>query len=152
MRQLIQVLLLLAISWQSLADKTTDKQLIETAVRDYIESQHQLQPARMDRSLDPLLAKRTYWLDNKGNEFVMQTDKNTMLEVARTYNQDGDKFPNQPRVEISILDLDQRAASVKLQADEWIDYMHLYKNQQGQWKIINVLWQFNDISRHQSHN
>lgn len=152
MRQLIQVLLLLAISWQSLADKTTDKQLIETAVRDYIESQHQLQPARMDRSLDPLLAKRTYWLDNKGNEFVMQTDKDTMLEVARTYNQDGDKFPNQPRVEISILDLDQRAASVKLQADEWIDYMHLYKNQQGQWKIINVLWQFNDISRHQSHN
>lgn len=38
-----------------------------------------------------------------------------------------------------------RAASIKLIADEWIDYMHLVKLN-GSWKIINVLWQYNHVS------
>jgi len=147
---LIKSLLLFSLFFSVSAAYASDKAQIEAAVRDYIESQHLLQPKRMERSLDPLLAKRTYWLDKKGQEFVMLTDKQVMVDVARTYNQSGDKFPADPRVEIRILDIDQKVASVKLQADEWIDYMHLYKDQQGQWKIINVLWQYNDVSRHTS--
>lgn len=46
--------------------------------------------------------------------------------------------------------MDQRAASVKLTADEWIDYMHLYKNDRNEWKILNVLWQYHDVNRHVS--
>jgi hypothetical protein len=60
-----------------------DEQLIENAVRDYIESQHKPDPARMERSLDPQLAKRTYWQKADGSEFVMNTDFDTMLKVAR---------------------------------------------------------------------
>jgi hypothetical protein len=124
-----------------------DEQLIENAVRDYIESQHKPDPARMERSLDPQLAKRTYWLKADGSEFVMNTDFDTMLKVARNYNKDGTKFPAQPRVDIKILDIDQRVATVKLTADDWIDYLHLYKNQHSEWKIINVLWQYHDTAR-----
>ena len=124
-----------------------DSRLIEGAVRDYIESQHQPDPARMERALDPQLAKRTYWQAADGTEFVMKTDMDTMLKVARNYNKDGTKFPERPRVDIKILDIDQRVATVKLSADEWIDYLHLYKSQRGEWKIVNVLWQYYDTAR-----
>lgn len=125
----------------------TDSQLIEGTVRDYIESQHQTDPARMERALDPQLAKRTYWQAADGTEFIMKTDMGTMLKVARNYNQDGTKFPAHPRVDIRVLDIDQRVATVKLSADEWIDYLQLYKNQRGEWKIVNVLWQYYDTAR-----
>ncbi|NHZ61797.1 nuclear transport factor 2 family protein [Massilia genomosp. 1] len=129
------------------AAEATENALIERAVRDYIESQHKADPARMERGLDPKLAKRTYWQAADGTEFIMQTDFDAMLKVARTYNRDGTKFPAQPRVDIKILDVDQRVATVKLSADEWIDYMHLYKNQRSEWKIVNVLWQYHDTAR-----
>jgi hypothetical protein len=127
-----------------------DQQAIERAVLDYIESQHKADPALMARGLDEQLAKRTYWQAADGTEFVMQTDYAAMLKVARTFNKDGNKFPQPPRVEIKILDIDKRVATVKLTADEWIDYMHLYKNQRSEWKIINVLWQYHDEKRQTS--
>jgi len=83
----------------------TDSQLIERAVRDCIESQHQTDPARMERGIDRQLAKRTYWQAADGSEFIMNTDFDTMVRVARSYNKDGTKFPPQPRVEIRILDV-----------------------------------------------
>ncbi len=145
------LLLLFAIAPLAVqAADATDTALIERAVRDYIESQHQSDPARMERGLDPQLAKRTYWQAADGSEFIMKTDFDAMIKVAKTYNKDGTKFPAQPRVEIKILDVDQRVATVKLSADDWIDYMHLYKNQRSEWKIINVLWQYHDTTRQAS--
>jgi hypothetical protein len=73
-----------------------------------------------------------------------------MVKLASFYNEKGDKFPEKPRIDIDVYDIDKRVASVKLTADDWIDYMHLYKNDKGQWKVINVLWQFNDINAHTS--
>ncbi|MRW89118.1 hypothetical protein GJ699_03890 [Duganella sp. FT80W] len=147
MKRALLFLLLVASPLLVLASDADDKPLIERAVRDYIESQHQTDPARMERSLDPKLAKRTYWQAADGSEFIMTTDFDTMLKVARNYNKDGSKFPAQPRVDIKILDIDQRVATVKLTADEWIDYLHLYKNQHSEWKIVNVLWQYHDTAR-----
>lgn len=147
MKRFLMVVLFVALPLLARAAEATDQQLIENAVRDYIESQHKVDPERMARSLDPQLAKRTYWQKADGSEFVMNTDFDTMVKVARSYNKDGTKFPSQPRVDIKILDIDQRVATVKLSADEWIDYMHLYKNQGGEWKIVNVLWQYHDTAR-----
>lgn len=147
MKRFLLCLLFLVAPIAAQAADAADRQLIEGAVRDYIESQHQVDPARMERALAPQLAKRTYWQKADGTEFIMETDVDTMLKVARNYNKDGTKFPPQPRVDINILDIDQRVATVKLSADEWIDYLHLYKNQRGEWKIVNVLWQYYDTSR-----
>ncbi|WDE01709.1 nuclear transport factor 2 family protein [Thalassomonas actiniarum] len=127
----------------------TDKQAITEAARSYIVSQHISSKELMAGALHPVLAKRTYWGKGKQQEFIMETSRETMLKVAESYNKSGDKFPENPRVEITILDIDQRVASVKLSADDWIDYMHLVKTAQGQWKILNVLWQYHDISKHQ---
>lgn len=80
----------------------------------------------------------------------METSFDTMVWVAENYNKKGDKFSKSPNVDIKVLDIDNRAASIKLTVDDWIDYMHLYKNEAGQWKIINVLWQYHDESKHTS--
>lgn len=147
MKRSLLLLLFAASPLLARAAEATDNQLIEQAVRDYIESQHKPDPERMARSLDPKLAKRTYWQAADGTQFIMNTDRDTMIKVAQTYNKDGTRFPAQPRVDIKILDVDQRVATVKLTADDWIDYMHLYKNQGSEWKIINVLWQYHDTAR-----
>jgi len=78
----------------------------------------------------------------------METSRNTMLRVAKNYNKSGTNFPNSPRIEVEIFDIDERVASVKLTADDWIDYMHLVKTESGNWKILNVLWQYHDTSKH----
>ena len=78
----------------------------------------------------------------------MQTSFDTMLKLAKNYNENGDKFGDNPKVEIEVLALDKRIASVKLTADDWVDYMHLVKNDKNQWQIINVLWQYHDIKKH----
>jgi hypothetical protein len=104
----------------------------------------------MERGLDKKLAKRTYWESKEGSEYIMETDFDTMVWVAENYNKEGDRFPSSPMVDIKILDIDNRVASVKLTVDEWIDYMHLYKNENNDWKIINVLWQYHDATRHSS--
>jgi len=41
---------------------------------------------------------------------------------------------------VTILDRFENAASVKVIASDWIDYLHLAKVD-GRWVIINVLWE-----------
>ncbi len=50
--------------------------------------------------------------------------------------------------DVKILDIDGRVASVKLVADDWIDYMHVFKNDKDEWKIVNVMWQYHDRTKH----
>ena len=148
MRYIFTGLLLSVFCYSASANNLTDEQLIKQATLDYIESQHQVKPARMDKALDDKLAKRTYWQKPDGSEYVRDTSRETMMWVAKNYNKDGDKFPKQPTAKIEILDIDNRVASVKLTADNWIDYMHLYKTKKNNWKIINVLWQYHDETKH----
>ena len=148
MNRVYLLIFTLLLSTASVASQSEESEKVKRAVLDYIESQHQANPEMMARGLDKKLAKRTYWQGKNGVEFVMETDFETMVYVAENYNKKGDKFPAKPRVEIDVLDIDNRAASIKLTADEWIDYMHLYKNDKGEWKIINVLWQYHQESRH----
>lgn len=142
--------LLVVNSTISLADEKNEQEKIERAVLDYIVSQHNVKPELMKRGIDKELAKRTYWRNKQGKEFVLKTDFDTMVWVAQNYNKEGNKFPESPRIDIDILDVDNRVASVKLTADDWIDYMHLYKDEHQSWKIINVLWQYHDEKRHVS--
>ena len=150
MHRIIILTLSVLLSCAAIAQTSNDSKSIERAVLDYIESQHKVEPNLMKRGLDKKLAKRTYWEAKDGSEFIMETNFETMIFVAKTYKKNGDKFPSNPKVNINILDVDNRVASVKLSVDDWIDYMHLYKNDSNEWKIINVLWQYHDTKRHSS--
>lgn len=121
---------------------------IKQAALDYIESQHKVNPKQMERALHPRMVKRTFWKDKATNkDYVRETTTESMILLAESYNKKGDMFPASPKKEVLLLDVSERTASVKLIADEWIDYMHIVKIN-GAWKIINVLWQFNDTKKH----
>ncbi|UOY06826.1 nuclear transport factor 2 family protein [Muricauda sp. SCSIO 64092] len=121
---------------------------IKQVALDYIESQHLVKPERFERAAHPRMVKRTFWTDKKtGKEYLRETFTDAMVLLAETYNQDGDGFPKNPKKEVVILDIYDKTASVKLIADEWIDYMHIVKLN-GKWQLVNVLWQFNDSESH----
>ena len=42
--------------------------------------------------------------------------------------------------DVTILDVFENAASVKVVASDWIDYLHMAKSN-GKWVIVNVLWE-----------
>ncbi len=121
---------------------------IKQVALDYIEAQHQVNPEQFERAAHPRMVKRTFWLDKTSKkEYLRETFTDYMILLSEVYNRDGDRFPKKPKKEVILLDVSDHTASVKLIADEWIDYMHILKLN-GKWKIVNVLWQFNDASKH----
>jgi hypothetical protein len=115
----------------------------------YIESQHNPNPKQMEDALHPRIVKRSVFKSKKAKkDYVSEFSAENLVILAETYNANGDKFPKNPKKEIKLLDVSLLTASVKLIADEWFDYMHIVKTN-GEWKIINVLWQYNNVSEHQ---
>jgi hypothetical protein len=62
-----------------------------------------------------------------------------LVEIAKNYNKEG-KLPKDAPKEVTILDMLDQTATVKLVAEWGVDYMHLAKFD-GKWMIVNVLWQ-----------
>ncbi len=121
---------------------------IKQVALDYIESQHNVEPEQFERAAHPRMVKRTFWTNKKtGKEYLRETFTDAMILLAETYNLEKDKFPENPKKEVIILDVFDKVASVKLIADDWIDYMHIVKLN-GKWQLVNVLWQFNDSKEH----
>lgn len=148
MKQSLIYFILFLISNSIFGQTKQDSLEIKRAALDYIESQHIPNPKQMEGALHPRMVKRTFWKDKAtGKDYVRETTTESMILLAESYNKNGDKFPSSPKKEVKLLDVSKRTASVKLIADDWIDYMHLVKIN-GSWKIINVLWEFNDISQH----
>jgi len=113
---------------------------IKQVAVDYIESQHKPNPIQMENALHPRMVKRTFWKDKAtGKDYLRETSTESMILLAESYNKKGDKFPASAKKEVILLDVSERTSSVKLIADEWIDYMHIVKLN-GRWKIVNVLW------------
>ncbi|WP_299610118.1 nuclear transport factor 2 family protein [uncultured Aquimarina sp.] len=121
---------------------------IKQVALDYIEAQHNVKPEQFEQAAHPRMVKRTFWTNKKtGKEYLRETFTDAMILLAETYNQDKDKFPENPKKEVVILDIYDKVASVKLIADDWIDYMNIVKLN-GKWQLVNVLWQFNDAKKH----
>lgn len=115
----------------------------------YLEAQHIPNPKLMEGALHPRMVKRSVF-KNKATQkdYVSEYFAENMIILAESYNVKGDKFPKNPKKELKLLDVSTRTASVKLTADAWIDYLHIVKTN-GEWKIINVLWQYHDVAEHQ---
>lgn len=144
----IFMFLLFLISVHLKGQTKQDSLEIKQVALDYIESQHNVNPEQFERAAHPRMVKRTFWQDKKtGKEYLRETFTDAMILLAETYNQNQDKFPETPKKEVVILDAYDKVASVKLIADDWIDYLHIVKLN-GKWQLVNVLWQFNDSKKH----
>ena len=110
---------------------------IEACARDYIEGWYAGDAARMERSLHPELAKRIVKRlpDGRGELQNM----GAMALVQHTRARSG-KPEVGKRADVKILDIFGRTASVRVDAESWIDYIHLAQVD-GRWRIVNVLWE-----------
>lgn len=148
MKKLILAILLITGALTISAQTAQDSAAVIQAALDYIESQHDVNGDQFARSAHPRMVKRTFWTHKAtGQEYLRETFTDAMVLLADSYNEKGDRFPKDPKKEVIILDMHDKTASVKLIADDWIDYMHIVKLN-GRWQIVNVLWQMHDSSKH----
>ncbi|GGH38782.1 nuclear transport factor 2 family protein [Mangrovimonas yunxiaonensis] len=114
----------------------------------YLVALQDLKPNLMNEVLNDSLNKVTIgWDRTTKKEYARATTKAQMIEYAATWNKSNTKFPFNPSNTITILDIYNRIATVKLVSDNWVEYLHLIK-QDGTWSIVNLLWQYKDVNRY----
>jgi hypothetical protein len=122
------------------AQTAADSTAIRAAALDYIEGWYAGDPDRMTRALHPALVKRIVAVNRETGEAFID-DMGAGKLIAGTRAAYGRETPeDQRRTEVTILDVFGNAASAKIDAGGWIDYLHLVKID-GRWTILNVLWE-----------
>jgi hypothetical protein len=121
------------------AQTSADSAAIRQAALDYIEGWYEGNAERMERAVHPDLAKRIVNVDQRGRSVLGHQSAMTLVQNTRRGG--GKETPaTQRRTDVRILDTFGNTASVRVDADRWIDYLHVAK-WNGRWVIINVLWE-----------
>lgn len=116
----------------------------------YLVALQEMKPELMKRVMNGGLNKVTPGFNPaKKEEEVRETTYEQMVEFAKSWNKQGNKFPHNPKNQVFILDIYDRMATVKLVSDNWVEYLHLVKLNK-EWSIINLLWQQKDTRRYPS--
>ena len=149
MRKLILLIAAVVLLPAAAAAQTdADREAVRQAVLDYVEGIYEVNPARIERSVHPDLAKRGFFV--KKGETAYSSDVMTfqqLVALAGSYNKSG-RVPKDAPKEVVIFDISDQTASAKLTAVWGIDYIHLAKYD-GKWKLVNVLWQTHPPKRNQ---
>ena len=144
MKKIIPILLMgLVFCVSGLQGQTTvseaDKAAIKQTALDYIEGWYEGNPERMERALHPELAKRIARTNQQGQSRLDQISAMSLVQGTRRGG--GKNTPKEKQQkDVTILDVFENAASVKVIASDWIDYLHVAKFN-GRWVIVNVLWE-----------
>jgi hypothetical protein len=131
---LFAALLLLAAPALAGAQTAADSAGIRAAALDYIEGWYTGDAERMERALHPDLAKRIV-----GRAGLDHMGAAQLVEGARRGG--GRSTPTErQRTDTHIQDVFGNAASVRIDAGDWVDFLHVARID-GEWKIVNVLWE-----------
>lgn len=127
----------------ALAQTTTPtadpREAIKQTALDYAEGWYEGNAERMERALHPDLAKRIVRNDDKGNSRL--DTMSAMSLVQGTRRGFGKQTPKeQQQKDVTILDMMENSAVVKMEMRDWVDYMQMGKIG-GRWVIVNVLWE-----------
>jgi len=131
---------LLAVVPVASAQTAADTMAIVSTALDYIEGFYEGDAPRVKQVLHPALAKRAVFSDGDGADSELRhLSAAQVVEITRQGG--GSTIPADERQsDIAVLDIFGNAASVKIDAGRWIDYLHLARFD-GRWVIINVLWE-----------
>jgi hypothetical protein len=128
-------------------DKTkssADETAIRETVLNYVEGFYTADTKRMSQALHPELAKRIIQQDTVAGTSMLGNMGATALVFATGHQKPRTEKQDEPfRADIRIYDVFKNVATVKVVTNKFrfIDYIHLGKFN-GQWKIVNVLWEF----------
>lgn len=120
------------------AQTAEDSLAIKQAALDYIEGWYTADAERMEKALHPELAKRIVHTDPKTGRSRLD-NMGAMTLVQYTRMKKAENLAEQ-QADVTILDIFQNTAAVKIVANQWIDYLQVARSN-GEWKIINVLWE-----------
>lgn len=141
MRRLVLLVaaLILTSPALALADAEADREGIKQAALDYAEGWYEGNAERMERALHPELAKRIARTNPEGRSRLDQMSALSLVQATR--NGGGKNTPKEKQLkDVTILDVFGNAATVRLEMNGWIDYLHIAKFN-GRWVIVNVLWE-----------
>jgi hypothetical protein len=131
--------LLLAVPLPAAAQTREDTLGIRAAAMDYIEGWWAGDVERMTRALHPALVKRIMNTDTTGNPWLGEMGASHLIRNVRLGG-GRNTPPERRRTDYRLLDIFQNAATARIDAGGWIDYLQLLK-WQGRWVIVNVLWE-----------
>jgi hypothetical protein len=118
-----------------------DKKEVKRISLGYLIALQQMKPDLMAEVMHPNLSKRTSFINRKnGKSVVRLTTYQQMIDFATYWNIKGDKFPKNPSNRATIMDMQGTMAAVKLESDNYYEYLHLVKLD-GKWKILDLFWQ-----------
>ena len=136
---LLVVVVFVACVANTSAQSASDAAAIKQTALDYIEGWYEGNAERMERAVHPELAKRIVRTNAQGMSRLDQMSAMTL--VMGTRRGGGKDTPaEKQQKDVTILDVFENAASVKVVASEWVDYLHMAKFS-GRWVIVNVLWE-----------
>jgi hypothetical protein len=116
-----------------------DREAIKQTALDYIEGWYEGNPDRMERALHPDLAKRIVRTNSQGQSMLQQMSAMGLVQGVKRGG--GKQTPKErQQKDVTVLDVFENAASVKVVASDWVDYLHIAKFN-GRWVIVNVLWE-----------
>ena len=129
-----------SLSVPTRAQSAADIEAIKQTASDYLEGYYQGDAARMERAVHPDLAKRIISKNPQtGRDRVDEMSALRLVQLARDGG--GTKIPKETQQrDITILDVYEDMASVKIVWSGWVDYVHMTRFN-GRWVIINVLWE-----------
>lgn len=130
--------LLLILAPRLQAETPEDREAIRQTALDYIEGYYEGDAARMERALHPELAKRIV-MTREGTSQLQDMTASQLVEGTRAgYGRNTPK--ERQKKDVKILDVFENAACVRIDAADWVDYLHVAK-WNGRWVIVNVLWE-----------
>jgi len=122
------------------ATQADDAAAITATALDYIEGYYNGDAARMERAVHPDLAKRIVRVNRSTGKGTVDNMGATEL-IGITRSREGKATPaGKQQKDVTVLDVFGNAATVKVVASDWIDYLHVSKID-GRWVVVNVLWE-----------
>ena len=118
-----------------------DRQAVERAMLDYLEGFYEGDTLKIIRGVLPEANKYGYWKDKKTGVYKGSAMSFTEMKAYARNVKEKEHFPkpDAPK-KVEIFEVQDQTASGKVTAWWGTDYMLLGKYD-GQWKIVQVLWQ-----------
>jgi hypothetical protein len=138
-RWMAALALIVVVPLLASAQGQADRAAVLQAATDYVEGIYNVLPDRIERSVHPSLVKRGFYKKEASAPYVeapMNYDQ--LVKLAGSWNRDGKRDTSIK--EVVVLEVLDQTAVAKVTASWGIDYMLLGKYD-GQWKIVQILWQ-----------
>ncbi len=131
---------------KALLSTQSDSLKIKITAINYVEGFYTSDVKRMASAIHGELAKRIIMKDDAGNMMIRNMGSSELLYNTKKNKNTNIKNPNASfEANVKIYEIYKSVATAKVVTNKFkfIDYLHLAKID-GEWKIVNVLWEFTE--------